>query len=136
MALNIFKVVHEEDPREAILREVGDLSGFEIAVQGVLVGTYKRPETKTEGGILIAGEVVKDDEYQSKVGLVLKVGNMAFVDEGDIHWHGFKAEPGDWVVFRASDGMKFAILGPGGRHCRLISDAYIRMKIPNPDMVF
>ena len=134
----LVKLIHTEDPRDAIMHAVGDsLDGFDIPAQGVLVATYKRPgEVKTQGGLLIAEEVVKDDEFQSKVGLVIKLGRRAFQDDSHVEWHGYHCEVGDWVVFRSSDGLRMAIGGPGGVHCRLISDVHLKMKVPHPDAVF
>ena len=117
------------------MRALGDaLNGFDVAAQGVLVATYIRPDdVKTEGGILIPHEAVKDDTYQSKVGLVVKLGRRAFLDDEHVQFHGYRCDPGDWVVFKASDGSKMEI---NGIHCRLISDVHLRMKIPTPDSVY
>jgi hypothetical protein len=133
-----YKLVHAEAPALAIWRELGDqLDGFDIAAQGVLVATYKRPDdVMTEGKVLLPHQVVKDDEYQGKVGLVVKLGRRAFVDDEHIQWYGYRCDPGDWVIFRPSDGIKMAIGGPGGVHCRLIADAYLKVKIPHADAVF
>ena len=139
MALNLAKLVHEKDPAQVIWETVGDLSKFKLAVQSCLVGTYMRPaDIKTKGGIFVPNEVSKDDEYQSKVGMIILKGKRAFVDdpENNIFWDGYAPPVGAWVVFRASDGLKCQIPGPGGLHCRVISDVYLRMQIPHPDMVF
>ena len=143
MPLNLMKIVHLEDPRGAIWRKVDQaltdgLASFEIQLQGVLIATYIRPtEAKIEGSsLLVPHEVVKDDPYQSKVGMVLKRGPTAFVDDGNCQFHGFNCEPGDWVLFRASEGLKFSLGGSGGIDCRLLADVYVKMKFPHPDMVF
>ena len=133
-----YKLVHAEAPALAIWRELGDqLKDFDIAAQGVLVATYKRPDDiKTASGLLMPHEVVKDDEYQAKVGLVVKLGRRAFTDDEHISWYGYHCDPGDWVIFRPSDGLKMSIGGPGGVHCRLISDTFLKVKIPHADAVF
>jgi hypothetical protein len=137
MALT-YKLVHAEAPALAIWRELGNvLDDFDIAAQGVLVATYKRPAgIKTAGGVEVPQEVVKDDEFQSKTGLVVKLGRRAFTDDEHIQWNGYRCDVGDWVVFRGSDGMKMAIGGPGGVHVRLISDVHLKMKVPHADAVF
>lgn len=129
------RLVHKEDPGDAIRRELGDvLDDFDIAAQGVLVATYKRPDDiQTTGKILLPHEAVKDDEFQSKVGLVVKLGRRAFMDDEHIQWHGFRCGLGAWVMFRSSDGIRMEV---SGVHCRLISDTYLKMKIPHPDAVF
>jgi hypothetical protein len=132
--MGLAKLVHKDDPREAILRELGSLDGFDIAAQGVLVATYIRPDDiRTEGNILLPHAVVKDDEFQSKTGLVVKLGRRAFVDDEHVQWYGYRCDPGDWVTFRASDGMKMLI---NGTHCRLMADVYLKMKVPHADAVF
>lgn len=137
MAL-ISKLVHKEDPAAVIWRELGeDLNDFDIAAQGVLVATYKRPDDSvTSGGVIMPHHVVKDDEFQSKTGLVVKLGRRAFVDDEHVQWNGYRCDIGDWVIFRASDGMKMGIGGPGGVHVRLISDVFLKMKVPHADAVF
>jgi co-chaperonin GroES (HSP10) len=104
--------------------------------QNVLIATYLRPEAMTEGGIAVPHEVIKDDNFQSKVGLVLKVGHTAFHDDEKVKFGGFSAKPGDWVVFRASDGLRMAIGGPGGHEARLIPDVHIKMVLDHPDAIF
>jgi co-chaperonin GroES (HSP10) len=133
----LYKVVHADDPAKAIMRNLGSLEGFDIAAQGVLVATYERPEgIKTKGGIELPHQHLKEDEFQSRVGLVVKLGRRAFIDDEHIQWHGFRCDVGDWVTYVLSEGMKMQIPGPGGVKCRLLSDARIKMKIPDPDAVF
>ena len=48
-------------------------------------------------------------------------------------WDGYRLQPGDWVALRSSDGMKLNIKG---LHCRLISDVYLKLKVPHADAVF
>lgn len=137
MALS-FKLVHAEAPAKKIWRELGNsLDEFDIAAQGVLIATYKRDAgVMTQGGIEIPQEVVKDDEFQSKTGLVVRLGRTAFKDDDKVQFNGFRCDVGDWVIFRASDGMKMLIGGPGGVHCRLIADVYLKVKVPHADAVF
>jgi co-chaperonin GroES (HSP10) len=133
MPLARMSIVHDEDPRKVIWREVGDLGGIEPLYQGVLVAIYVRPATRTPGGIEIPETVVDEDRFQAKAGMVLKVGRRAFVDDGPLQFHGFRVEPGDWVVYRPSDGLKMQI---GSRECRLIPDVHLKMTITHPDLVY
>lgn len=136
--MGLLTLVHKEDPAAVIWREIGDgLKGFDIAAQGVLVATYKRADdAMTSGGVLLAHQVVKDDEFQSKVGLVVKLGRRAFEDDEHVKWYGYRCDVGDWVMFKASEGLKMAIGGSGGAHCRLLSDVFLKMKVPHADAVF
>lgn len=129
------KPLHETDPRDVIWEEVGSLDGIEPLFQNVLVATYIRAG-KTVGGILLVDKVVDEDRYQGKVGMVLKLGPRAFVDDLDnrVFFHGFRVEPGDWVVFRPSEGLKMQV---GKRDCRLVADVHIaKMRVSHPDAVY
>jgi hypothetical protein len=139
VAFKAIKIVHQDDPRAVIWEKAGDLSGFQLCNQTVLVATYVRPPDSTIEGtsILLPLEAVKDDPFQSKVGMVLKKGNMAFVNDGpSIQWNGFDPPEGAWVVFRASEGLRMQLGGSGGLDCRMVSDVHIRAMIDDPDRVF
>ena len=130
------KPVHVIPPDEAIWNDVGDLSGHDVFFQNVLVAIYTRPSgLKTAGGVEIPDKVIEDDQYQAAVGLVLKVGPTAFVDDDDLHikFYGVRVDPGEWVVFRPSAGLKFQI---SKRVCRLIPDVQLKMRIQHPDDVY
>ena len=62
---------HDVDPREGLLKKIGDLSKVEVFNNQILVAVYLRPE-KTKSGILLPGQTRDEDKYQSKVGLVIK----------------------------------------------------------------
>jgi co-chaperonin GroES (HSP10) len=126
--------LHVEDPRDVIWNTVGrDIEKVEPFNQQVLIATYIRPATKTASGLEIPKEAVDEDRYQGKVGMVLKKGPRAFIDDGPVKFYGQDVTPGDWVVYRASDGLKGMI---GDREVRFIADVYIRGKIDHPDAWF
>lgn len=126
--------LHLEDPRDTIWTGCGDdLEKVDPFAQQVLVASYIRPATRTAGGLEIAEEAVDEDRYQGKVGMVLKKGPRAFEDDGPVKFYGQNVEPGDWVVFRASDGLKGMI---GSREVRFINDVSIKGKIDHPDAWF
>lgn len=128
------RTIHVEDPREVIWNSVGkDLEGVEPFNQMVLVANYIRPATRTASGLEIAEEAVEEDRFQGKCGLVLKLGPRAFVDDGPVKFYGQTVEVGDWVVYRASDGLRGMI---GDREVRFIADVFIRARITHPDAVF
>lgn len=110
-----------------------DIEKVEPMNQQVLVAIYIRPATRTVSGLEIAEEAIDEDRYQGKVGMVLKKGPRAFVDDGQVKFYGQDVHPGDWVVYRASDGLKGMI---GDREVRFIPDVYIKGKIDHPDAVF
>ena len=134
-------VVHEEDPAETILDLAGDLEEVDIFNNKILVGVYQREnEAKTAGGIILTHKTTDEDKYQSKVGLVLKMGPSAFVDFSDpprwfIDQHIFL---GDWVVYRPSDGWSLTLVSKDSKGkkqellCRLLDDTSIMAKVEGP----
>lgn len=124
------------DSRDAHSKIAGDLSGVEIMQRFVLVATYVRPERVGASKLILRSDTnLQEDEYQSKAGLVLKVGPMAFQDDPEegIYFHGQKAEIGDWVVLRVGDGWPVHI---NGAPCRMILDGQVRMKVQNPEIIY
>lgn len=125
-------MLHEADPKESILRDIGDISGFELMNTQVMVAVYIRPE-KTKGGIIMTSKSRDEDRYQSKVGLILKAGPSAFVDDEGKWFAGLNIKAGDWIVFRPSDGWNVTV---NGVLCRMFDDTAVRMRIPHPDNVY
>lgn len=126
------KMVHAVDPRQEVLNAIGNLDNIKIFNNWVLIAVYKRPE-KTAGGIILTDTVRKEDEYQGKVGLVVKKGPLAFVDDDRTSFGGQNVELGEWVVFRTSDGWSLDV---NGVICRMLQDTQIRMTVDSPDVVF
>lgn len=133
-------MLHEVDPREEILRKVGDLSGVDVFGSDVLVAIYKRPE-KTRSGIILADTTRDEDRFQGKVFLVLKLGPTAYLDDEGNKFRNIKE--GDWVVARASDGWAVTLNSASGVttrdaaiDCRIITDINIRMRVASPDAIY
>ena len=133
------------DEKEAILSKLGDLSQVQIAQNEVLVAIYIRPE-KSAGGILLTDRTRKEDNYQGKVGLVVKIGSACrFVrtNEATGVTYGVDVQLHDWIVTRPSDTWPLDVNGgedtsdpKAFTNCRLVFDDQIRMKIPNPGMIW
>ncbi len=87
---------HEIDPCQEILKQVGPLDDFVIADHDILLAIYQRPE-KTCGGIVLTQSNLREDLFQSKAHLVLKVGCAVN------HFGTLPIGRGDWVVVRPSD---------------------------------
>lgn len=133
------------DPKRGILDKLGDISGVEIAQNEVLLAIYMRPEL-TPGGLALPISNLKEDRYQGKVGLVVKIGeacNFDFIDT--IYGNSFKLDVKlhDWVVVRPSDtwtldltsdpqAMSLSDFVP----VRLVRDRQIRLRIPSPAMAW
>jgi co-chaperonin GroES (HSP10) len=116
---------HDISPAKVILDALGDISGYEVGPRHVLIATYRRPE-KTYGGIVLTQSNLDEDLHQSKVGLVVKVGN-------DAQFNMHPLLEGDWVVIRPSDCWALEV---NKVHCRHVHDALIKAKIPEPGMIW
>ena len=125
-------MMHEEDPKAHLLKEVGDVSDVEIFNMQVLVAVYIRPE-KPKSGIILSDKTRDEDRFQSKVGLIVKKGPSAFVDEDGKWFSGLDIKEGDWIVFRPSDGWNVTV---NGTLCRMLDDMSIRARISQPDQVW
>jgi co-chaperonin GroES (HSP10) len=125
-------MLHEADPKEKLLADLGDISKIELFNTNVLVAVYIRPE-KTKGGIIMSSRSLDEDRYQSKVGLVVKTGPSAFVESDGKWFNGLKIKTGDWLVFRPSDGWNITV---NGVLCRMFDDASFKGRIHHPDNVY
>lgn len=128
-----------DDPRKALLDAAGALEDYEVFHNLVLVATYVAPE-KTAGGIIRPDRTLAEDRFQGKVGLVLKVGPLAFVDDSVARFGGVTIAVGDWVTYRPSDGIELFIKdrrkAGDGLPCRLIEDALIKGRVRDPALVY
>jgi hypothetical protein len=127
-------MLHEKDPKQVLLDKVGPVvDRLNILNTQVLVAVYIRPE-KTKGGIIWTDATRDEDQHQSKVGLILKKGPIAFVEGDEKKWFGdITFNNHDWIVFRPSDGWPVTI---NGVLCRMIEDVSVKMQIPHPDDVY
>lgn len=122
---------HVDDPVEKIKSELGDLTGIEIFHNQVLLAIYLRPE-KTKSGLILTSKHLDEDRYQSKIGLLVKRGPQAFIDDGN-WFNGMKFSENDWLVFRMSDGWKVTV---NDVLCIIIDDVNIKGRVPHPDTIY
>ena len=126
---------HDIDPREALASALGDLRDVDIFHNQVLVAVYERGKTskKTAGGIFLPDQHLEEDRFQSKVGVIVKMGDKAFKDaSGEYAWPADMGL-GDLVAYRVSDGWSLTI---NKVLCRLLDDTQIRARIQHPDTVW
>lgn len=131
-ASKIEQISQAKDKRQGIIDAIGDLSGVEILSDLVLIGTYIRDE-KRASGLILPQDTLKEDEFQGKVGLVLKTGPMAYADWEDDAERGQNAKLHSWVVFSVSQTWPLQINGVA---CRVVPYDKLRMRVPDPKMVF
>ena len=123
---------HINDPVKEVWDSVGDISTVDLMFNQVLIGIYQRPN-KTKGGLFLSDKTLEEDLYQGKVGLVLKIGPTAFVDDGDSKFYGQKIAVNDWIVFRPSDGWQLKL---NGKACRVLQDVHVKARVAAPDVVY
>jgi co-chaperonin GroES (HSP10) len=123
---------HDTDPAKKIIAEIGDLSTVELFNNQILVATYIRPQ-KTKSGIYLTDKTTDEDRYQSKVGLVVKMGPSAFEDNAEGWFKGEEFNLNDWLVFRSSDGWNVTVHGV---LCRILTDTQVKGRVNNPDEIW
>jgi co-chaperonin GroES (HSP10) len=121
-------MTHDVEPAEALKKELGDISKVEIFNNQVLVAVYIRPG-KTKSGIYLSDKTTDEDRFQSKVGLLVKMGDAAFADDG-AWFANTKFNIGDWLVSKPSDGWSITI---NGVLCRILDDINVRGRVDTPD---
>lgn len=128
----VIKMKHEEDPAEKILKQLGDISKYEVFNDRVLVAVYERPNV-TAGGIHLTDTQRKEDQFQGKAALIVKMGplvNDLAVGRGPL-------KVGDWVAVNPSDGWSMNIGVQSNKALlRLLNEKSIHMRIPSPDSVW
>ena len=120
---------HDGDPKEKLLKELGDLSQIELFNNQILCAVYIRPN-KTKSGLYLSDNVVAEDRYQGKVGLLVGMGPLAFQDDNGQWFNNASFNMHDWLVFRPSEGWSITV---NGVLCRVLSDTQVKMRIPSPD---
>lgn len=121
-----------KNPKLEIIKLIGDLSKFKVKFNMVLLATYFRPE-KTAGGIIRPDANKAEDEWQGKVGLVMKLGPKAYEDDDETVFDGEKVEVGEWAVYKIGDTWSLNI---NGYPCRMIRDSSIKLTVEDPNSVF
>lgn len=131
----VSNMAHTTDPKKDIRDAIG-LALDDVTLSGyqVLIGIYTRPE-KTMGGIYLTDNTRKEDEYQGKVGLVLKMGPHAFKKvhaDDKTNFGGVIPNIDDWVFYRVLDGFDITL---NGFRCRILEDNRIRGIVARPDVL-
>lgn len=133
-------ILHDEDPREVLLKKVGDISGVDLFNNDVMVAIYERPN-KTKSGIILSDRTLDEDRFQSKTGLIVKMGPKAFTD-ADFD-DSERCSVGDWIFFRPSDGWaatlntsQSTLSKDNTVNLRIVRDHAIRGRVQSPDLIY
>lgn len=133
--MKALKMVHDQDPKSLLASAVAPyLDGITVPPYRFICAVYKRPE-KTAGGIFLpetAGPR-KEDRYQGKVGLILKMGAHCFEDDSSHKWGDERPKVGDWIVWNVGDTWSFVL---GETDCRWLSEDDWRLTTTNPDWFY
>ena len=120
----MFNWFHEniEEARKEIIDAVGDLSGVHIYGNQILVAPYVRPAV-TAKGFKTSMAMQREDVWQGKASMVLKLGPVAFKDVDPDTFGGILPKPGDFIFSRVQDTFQIDIKGPGSK----------KLRVPKPD---
>lgn len=98
-------------------------TGWRIAIL-----PYRGAE-KSKGGIILADETQKKTQLATTVGYVLKVGDLAYMDESKFP-NGPWCKEGDWIVFGRYAGSRIQI---DGGEIRILNDDEIIGRVNDPE---
>jgi co-chaperonin GroES (HSP10) len=128
---------YAKDPKSFLLAKCANfMSAIELFRDNVMLATYYLPafEILPGGRRFHRADVTLDEAtYQGKVGLVIAVGPLAFVDDGRLKFGGQKVEIGDWVYFDRHDGRQLTIHRV---HCRRLKDVEVIGRASDPNLVY
>lgn len=123
------RMQHDIDPREKLLADIGDLSNIEIFNNKLLVAVYLRPE-KMQSGLHLPDSNRAEDKFQSKIGLLVKKGNLAFEDDVGKWFQDIEINMHDWLIVRPSDAWSITV---NGVLCRIVDDSLVQGRVAHPD---
>jgi co-chaperonin GroES (HSP10) len=140
--LSASKIIIPKSPLEEFVEKIDKLNGmpeYEVFHHFIVVAKYIRTHIGTSGKLITAAQTQKEDEYQGKVGRVVKIGPGAFEDQGEFNFRGVKVQVGDWVTYRMSDGIDFDYCPKGSTeriHMRMLEDSHIKGRVSDPDCIY
>lgn len=133
--MTALRMVHDVDPKIEVMDRVAGLTEkYRCIGTDVLCAIYIRPPM-TKGGVFLPENKgpMREDEHQGKVGLVLKMGPVAFTDDAEHKWNGVVPKIGDWVVYRVGDTLPISL---GAQKCRVVDEGCIRGIVDDPDIIY
>lgn len=97
----------------------------------LLVALPDVDETFDGTELLKANQTVREETVLASIGLVLDMGNQAYVDP-DRYPTGPWCKAGDYVMFRPNTGTRFRI---GRKEYRLMNDDSVQAVVPQPRLI-
>jgi co-chaperonin GroES (HSP10) len=108
---------------QSVLEHIPRPTGWRIAIL-----PYRGAE-KTKGGIVLADETQKKTQLATVCGYVLRMGDLAYADEGKFPT-GPWCKEGDWIVFGRYAGARIPI---DGGEIRFINDDEVLGVLKDPE---
>ena len=128
---------YAQDPKAFMLQRCALwMDNVEWMRAWVVAATYYLPafETLPGGQKWHRAQSTQDEAlWQGKVGLVIGIGPLAFVEDERLKFGGQSVEIGDWVQYDIHYGHQFTI---NQIHCRLLKDVDIIAKLKDPKLVY
>ena len=110
---------------ETVIDRIPTPTGWRIAIL-----PYRGAE-KTKGGIALSEETQRKQQVSTVCGYVLKIGPLAYADEGKF-LTGPWCKKGDWIIFGRYAGARIPI---DGGEIRLINDDEVLGVVNDPEDV-
>jgi co-chaperonin GroES (HSP10) len=118
------------------------LDQVEVFHSQILVAKYIRTTVGTSGSLIAPTISKKEDMWQGKAGIVVKIGPGAFKDDSSVKFYGTSVKIGDWVMYRNTDGWDFNVKPRVGSAagmeipCRFLDDIDVKGRVPRPDILW
>ena len=112
-----------EKLHENVFNHIPRPTGWRIAIL-----PYRGAE-KTKGGIVLSEETQRKSQLATVCGYVLKMGDLAYADEGKFPT-GAWCKEGDWIIFGRYAGARIPI---DGGEIRLINDDEVLGVLNDPE---
>lgn len=116
------------------------LENYEVFHNQILLGIFMRGTIRLVKGddgrehkLWVSDGAAKEDQYQGKVGVVLKIGPLAFRNDARNDFAEQSVKVGDWLVYRINDGFSLDI---NKVHCRMIEDVHVRGRVADPSTIW
>jgi hypothetical protein len=137
-----YSVEKAKEMAEKIFEHLGELSHIRLFRNQVLVAiSIRASEMEVAGGhkLYLPDKTVDEDKFQSKPGLIVKVGPTAFQDDTEKWFVNDGARVGDWVFYRPSDGWSIGLYARDRKTliaCRILDDISLRGVTTDPGSIW
>jgi hypothetical protein len=143
--VQVLRSVHDGDPKKDLMKAFEEVAEKTTVLGPLcLVAIYQRPDkVKTTSGVslYIPDTSKAEDKWQGKVGLLLKMGPLAFKEDETHQWGGVTPKVGDWVLFPIYstfpvDAAGKPVNGVNYTRVRFVEDVKITAVIEEPDIYY